>query len=83
MLKNTRHLNLFKKGVIIMIPRLKDLISEHKVILYTVDGGRFDQICNNIFSAQKLVNQQNKCKYVAGYAIEKVQKNIGLNINHH
>jgi len=54
-----------------MIPRLKDLTAPHSVILYTIDGFIFDMICSNMLSAQKLVNQQNKCKYVAGYRIEK------------
>jgi len=65
-----------------MTPRLKDLISEHRVILYCIDGCIFDEVCNNMLSAQRLVNQQNKYKYVAGYRIERVQ-NIGLNTSLH
>ena len=63
-----------------MTPRLKDLIAEHRVILYCIDGCIFDEVRNNMLSAQRLVNQQNKCKYVAGYRIERVE-NIGSKIN--
>lgn len=63
-----------------MTPRLKDLIAEHRVILYCIDGCTIDEVHNNMLSAQKLINQQSKCKYIAGYRIEKIE-NIGSKIN--
>ena len=66
-----------------MIPRLKDLIAPHRVTLYAIDGMKFNIICDNMLEAQGFANSQASYRYTPGYAIEKVQKDIGLNINHH
>ena len=65
------------KGLI-MIPRLKDLTSKHKVTLYATDGMRFNIICDNMLEAQKFADSQVSYRYTPGYAIERVQKTFNI-----
>ena len=65
------------KGLIIIL-RLKDLTSKHKVTLYATDGKRFNIICDNMLDAQKFADGHMGYRYTPGYTIEKVQKTFNM-----
>lgn len=56
-----------------MIPRLKDLMSKHRVILYTSYGTIVGITCDNMLAAQELADRNFRhYNSIAGYRIEKV-----------